>query len=334
CIWAAVTAFRFTDPDGTVYFDGMVEDITSRKEAERSRDRLIEILEATPDFVATSDLDGHILYRNRDSWRSLGLDLDSPLAKMSGPNVHPEWALRRIREEGIPTAIRAGSWSGETALLDAEGREIPVSQVIVAHYGPDGGAERLSAIMRDISERKALESELQRQATHDRLTGVLNRHRFEVLLDEELQRAERYGAGFALVMFDLDHFKRINDTYGHPTGDQVLCRVADLIQERLRQTDILARWGGEEFLALLPGTGLSGARELAEDLRQAVDDGEIISGIRATISLGVAELRTGESRTTLLKRVDDALYSAKEGGRNRVEEARTATGSPDRAEDA
>ncbi|MFA9459757.1 diguanylate cyclase [Thiohalorhabdus methylotrophus] len=321
-IWAAVTAYRHRDPDGTIYFDGTMEDITTRKEAEMARDRLIQILEATPDFVATSDLEGRPLYRNRGGWRMLGLSPNTPLEEAPRDDIHPDWALHRIQEAGIPTAIREGYWEGETALLDTAGREIPVSQVIVAHYGPDGEAERLSTIMRDISERKALESELQRQATHDRLTGLFNRHHFEALLSDEIQRAERYANPFSLVMFDIDHFKRVNDTHGHPVGDRVLCQVADTVQERLRQTDILARWGGEEFLALLPGTPLPGAAELAEYLRRAIADTETLPGIPATISLGVAEFRVGESWTTLLKRVDDALYRAKTGGRNRVETAR------------
>lgn len=156
-------------------------------------------------------------------------------------------------------------------------------------------------------------------ALKDELTGLLNRHTLEGAVAAESQRQDRYRAPLALVMVDIDHFKDVNDTYGHDIGDRVLVEVARRIKANLRDTDLLFRWGGEELLVLAPETGLAGATSLAEKLRRSLFESEIEPAGIITASFGVVERLPGEAREICFKRVDQAMYRAKTGGRNRVE---------------
>jgi len=165
----------------------------------------------------------------------------------------------------------------------------------------------------------AANRELERRATYDAVTGLLNRASIERALDDEINRQARYGDTFSLIMMDIDGFKALNDTYGHETGDRVLARLGEIFQEELRDADKPGRWGGEEFLVILPNTQSEAAIRLAERLRQRVA-GEHFEDIEAlTLSLGVScGHQSGEDRPALLKRLDDALYGAKRSGRNRT----------------
>ncbi|MBW4674475.1 MAG: AAA family ATPase [Desmonostoc geniculatum HA4340-LM1] len=140
-------------------------EIAERQRAEKDRDRLIAMLEATTDYVGTADSLGNVLWNNVQFRKLLGVSTDTDLSTFSIPNYHPQWALEIIQNQGIPAAIRDGTWVGETALLDSDGREIPVSQMIIAHKATDGSVEYLSTIIRDISEAKHREAELKRAET-------------------------------------------------------------------------------------------------------------------------------------------------------------------------
>jgi len=133
-----------------------------RRHIEREQARLVAIIEATPDMVATGDPDGHVLYYNRAGLHMLGFEPGLDLSTVRFLDTHPEWAAKLVAETGIPHAIEHGTWSGETALLRRDGREIPISQVIIAHKGPDGSVEYLSTIARDITQRKQAEDELRK----------------------------------------------------------------------------------------------------------------------------------------------------------------------------
>ena len=173
-----------------------------------------------------------------------------------------------------------------------------------------------------MTEEKRLEDELRRLSTTDGLTGLFNRRHMDSVLDVEFSRASRTGAPLAVMMFDIDHFKKFNDTHGHEQGDRVLKAVARGFAETLRKHDMAFRYGGEEFIAILPETPLEGAAALAERLRKEIEGGEV-DGLRVTISIGVAAYpeipaATGEA---LVDAADQALYVSKEGGRNRVSRA-------------
>jgi diguanylate cyclase (GGDEF)-like protein len=163
--------------------------------------------------------------------------------------------------------------------------------------------------------------QVQRLASHDELTRALNRRALMASLDRERARAERSGVPFAIGMMDLDHFKSVNDTYGHGTGDTVLRGFADIVHETMRTTDVFGRYGGEEFLIVLVGTELPAALEALERIRAAVqthDWNALAPGLKLTVSAGVAHFRKGQSIEQLLHDADQSLYQAKGAGRNRV----------------
>jgi len=165
-------------------------------------------------------------------------------------------------------------------------------------------------------------SELARLAATDKLTGLSNRLKIDEYLDAAIQRAQDTDSPLSLILLDLDHFKRINDTYGHLQGDRVLVELSETLSATIRTTDLLGRWGGEEFLVICSGMTLAAAVERAEQLRAAVC-AHVFAGLEQpqTASLGVASYWAGESREDLLTRVDAALYRAKLDGRDRVVQA-------------
>jgi diguanylate cyclase (GGDEF)-like protein/PAS domain S-box-containing protein len=186
----------------------------------------------------------------------------------------------------------------------------------------DKGHRYYAAVLRDVSESKKTEEELLRLAATDPLTGALNRREFTLLADREALRSNRYHHALSILMMDLDQFKRLNDTYGHSAGDKVLQRFTTLCTNTLRNVDIFGRWGGEEFVALLPETDIEGAAVIGERLRKLVAESVLTyhdHKINFTVSVGIAQYKDGE--TTLdgpMGRADSAIYDAKKAGRNRI----------------
>ncbi len=174
----------------------------------------------------------------------------------------------------------------------------------------------------------------ERIAERDHLTSAYNRRYIMQALEQERSRSERRHAPFAIIIFDLDHFKNINDHHGHVTGDRVLSRFAQVARRELRAVDVISpgrrrhafgRFGGEEFIALLPETGLEGARHCAERMQEVMAEERFENGISVTFSAGIAVYRYGETIEQTLSRADDALYRAKNAGRNRVYEEKPAS---------
>jgi diguanylate cyclase (GGDEF)-like protein/PAS domain S-box-containing protein len=181
----------------------------------------------------------------------------------------------------------------------------------------------ISGIVFDVSKNKELELELKianeklkQIAFLDELTHLANRRLLLEKLESEYNRANRYSETFSIVMVDIDHFKRINDTYGHNTGDLVLQNLANILSSRARDTDVVSRWGGEEFIILLPHTNIRDAKTVAESIRQAVSHASLGINERVTISLGVSEYRKSISPNKLIEEADCLLYEAKCNGRN------------------
>ncbi|WP_319380974.1 diguanylate cyclase [Thiomicrorhabdus sp.] len=159
----------------------------------------------------------------------------------------------------------------------------------------------------------------------DKLTGISNRAKLDKELGRELDRAERYDLPLSIIMLDLDHFKNVNDYFGHEVGDQVIQNVARILHSNVRKVDVVGRWGGEEFLIICPQTDKSGASILAENLRRKIEEFDFVEAGRQTASFGVAQYRKSEERTAFFRRVDQALYLAKGDGRNRVCDAEEAS---------
>ena len=161
-------------------------------------------------------------------------------------------------------------------------------------------------------------SEYEKSSKEDPLTGCLNRAGFSSILLREQENLSKNGCPVSFVMLDIDHFKDVNDTYGHSVGDEVLVNLTRLIRDKIRNTDALVRWGGEEFVILCRDTPIQNAQFLAEKLRVAIEGATLIKQQQVTCSFGIAEMIPGEDPKKLFERADKALYSAKEGGRNRV----------------
>jgi diguanylate cyclase len=185
----------------------------------------------------------------------------------------------------------------------------------------DNQVSGIFLIVQDVTELASYEQKLVEMNVKDGLTGIFNRRYFQTRLNEEYQRHKRYDTKLSLIMFDIDFFKKVNDTHGHQCGDAVLQTVASKTTSIIRQTDCLARYGGEEFCCLLPQTELTDAVTLAERLRQLIEKQVIVyqeKNVNVTISLGVSDLKPEDSAEAFLKKADQALYQAKNSGRNRV----------------
>jgi diguanylate cyclase (GGDEF)-like protein len=203
---------------------------------------------------------------------------------------------------------------GALVLIGRRGAFDATARQVLGMLGNQAGAALLAIRLKD-RERE--------RASRDGLTGLYNRREFDRLLQAAVAREERQQGRFALLLLDIDHFKRLNDTYGHPAGDGALRNTARLLEKHLRKGDQAARYGGEEFAAILPGADEKGARHLADRIRKAVGEAEqeMAPGqtVRVTVSLGLAVWPDdGQHPETLLAAADRALYAAKEGGRDRV----------------
>ena len=168
---------------------------------------------------------------------------------------------------------------------------------------------------------------MREQACRDKLTGLLNRHAGAAELQRCQMQALASGQGFGVILGDIDHFKQVNDGWGHVTGDRVLQAVACVLQDTVRSTDHVVRWGGEEFLVILPDVEMPAVQELAERMRCAVQNQSVAQAGQCTMSMGVGVWQLGESEEALLQRIDAALYAAKERGRNQVCVAGLASGA-------
>jgi diguanylate cyclase (GGDEF)-like protein len=162
------------------------------------------------------------------------------------------------------------------------------------------------------------QEDLRELATLDPLTSLFNRRRFSEFLQHEIDRTKRYGANLSVIMFDIDHFKKINDTFGHQEGDGVLKAFSRRIKSIIRESDLVARWGGEEFMVLAVNTDVKNAEAVAEKIRSDIEAQQFLNKTRFTVSAGVTQFRDEDTATSLIERVDEALYLAKNGGRNQV----------------
>ncbi len=286
-------------------------------EAERAR--LVEILEATSDLVSISEPDGTVIYLNAAGGGLTGVAAPDAVGR-SSREFHPSWAQDLIRREGEPTATSTGVWQGETAIVRADGAEIPVSQVIIAHRNDDGAVRFFSTIARDIRDRKAYEARLEYLANYDALTGLPNRTLLADRAAQSIAHARRAGRPAALLAVDLDRFKLVTEGSGVAAGDALLRMVSDRLRSIVREGDTVARLGADAFAVLAadlarPDDALAVARKIQEGLRApfVVDGREI----HITVSIGASvHPRDGDEFEILLRNADSAMHRVKAEGRN------------------
>ncbi|MFI5371233.1 MAG: diguanylate cyclase [Candidatus Eisenbacteria bacterium] len=318
----SVTASPIRDEDGTlVALSGIYRDVTVderlRADLERSAAYLQSVLAGMDSGIVLSDASGRIVYVNRpfaefsgrpeerlvgearvDVLRRLleHLREPEPLLRIVGPSPPVEGEIEFVLEGSMHGVFR---WSS---------RPVPLPE----------GEGRLD-VVRDVTNETQLREMYMKQAVTDPLTSLLNRLGGHQTIAREVARARRHGAPLSFAMIDIDHFKRVNDEHGHGVGDDVLREVADLIGRSIRGDDALIRWGGEEFLLLLPGARVEQARDLAGRLREKVAAMAVEGLPRVTISLGVAELAAEDpGAEAAIERADERMYAAKSAGRDRV----------------
>ena len=225
--------------------------------------------------------------------------------------------LKRLRA-AIADGAELPTFQGDLEYYRKDGSILWAELRVVPQVDSNGHFVQLLGVTRDISERKRFEEELARLAITDALTGVWNRRYGLELFTRARDEALRYNVPMTLLMLDLDHFKTVNDTNGHQAGDRVLVEITARISAHMRLTDVLARWGGEEFLVLLRHCRTKEAVEFAENIRQLVVS-ELIHEIGTiTMSVGVAELHPDDTIDSWVHRADQAMYAAKASGRNAV----------------
>lgn len=305
-------------------------DLTARKAAEDERDQLAErnrlLLESAGDGIYGVDLAGRCTFVNPAALEMLGFSQEEVI----GHDQHALFHYRRedgaaYSHEDCPVYKTLGDQrarEGEDAFIRKDGSVFPI-HLRVAPLQAAGRTVGAVVVFQDVTERRMLEARLREMATTDALTGLVNRRVLMERLEEECLRVNRSGLESSLLMFDLDHFKRINDDFGHAVGDRVLLQFAELIGSNRRRTDVAARVGGEEFVLLLPDTPVELAYKLANELRTEVMQSSVESDagvpIDFTVSIGCTAIRPEDRDVDdVLLRADRALYRAKHGGRNRV----------------
>ena len=295
-----------------------------------------EIVEGCADAILVIDGDQTIRFLNKSAEAMFGRPNEEALGQ-SLEILLPE-GFRKSHHKRVAHFAASAQAPRFMAHRDApifglrkSGEIFPADVTILRTRDKEG--LHLVAVVRDITESRQLEDRLRVLARTDSLTGILNRGAFEARAKEEVSRSIRFGQPLATVMMDIDHFKDINDRFGHALGDDALRSFVKLVSGQLRTCDVLGRWGGEEFALMLPSTTARAAFEVAERIRLAVkaapfsmeEDG---NPIHLSVSAGVTDLRDGDTVDTMLDRADQALYAAKSDGRNCVRQGATETTVP------
>lgn len=261
-------------------------------------------------------------------------DMEAEAIRQTGALIEASVAkvIQRMNEANESTSRYGKSLDTFTGRLSRGIEHAELQQIVGAVISETTkmreSSERIAGDIKEssleiIELRRSLES-VRREAHTDALTGIANRRSFDMSLRAALRDAKEAGETLSLLMIDIDHFKKFNDSYGHQLGDKVLQLVARILKTSVKGRDTVARYGGEEFAVILPSTRLAGAATLADQIREAVASRHIIQKRTGedfgtiTLSLGAANLRTSDSADSLIKRADEALYRAKRGGRNRV----------------
>ncbi len=300
-------------------------DITQQKENEKklleSEKKYRELVESVNSIVLRWKPDGEITFINSFGEKFFKYRKGELIGKNILKTIVPE---KELSGRNLKTLIKNIVKEPEKYIynenenITKDGERVWIYWTNKPIFDEKGNLVEILSIGTDITDRKHFEKKLEELATTDLLTGLYNRRKFEETLLKEIEEAKRYNKIFSIILLDIDFFKDINDTYGHQVGDYILQTIAKLIKRLLRKTDTVARWGGEEFVIILPNGKINGAFQLAERLRKSVEAIEFPIDKKCTISLGVTEYQTGDTPHSILKRADLALYAAKQSGRNRT----------------
>jgi diguanylate cyclase (GGDEF)-like protein/PAS domain S-box-containing protein len=308
-------------------FVAIIDDVTEavRQEARIRADhqRFQAIFDNIRDYaIYTVDLEGRIDMWNRSLDRIGGWQIEDVIGAPVGMFFPTDMIDQSQSIELLDRARQFGKAEAEGWRVRKDGSRFWGSTVAASLPPQPWQTSGYIMVARDLTERKQTEDRLVALSITDPMTGALNRRAGETALREGFRGWKHDGRRFSLLMIDCDHFKSINDTWGHDGGDTVLIALVRLCRENLRDSDTIFRWGGEEFMLLLPETKLGIAQMVAERLRKALETTEIDYGgypISVTVSIGVVEVCAADNGVDdLVRRVDEALYTAKDAGRNQV----------------
>jgi len=303
----------------------LAEEVSKRLDSEASLQTLIE---AIPDMFWLKDLDGVYLNCNRKFERFFGAKKSDIVGKTDYHFVDQDLADSFRKHDKETIAQNETSTNEELVTFKDDGHKELLETIKTPFIDSKNNLIGVLGIARNITARKEAEEKLLYLSVHDPLTGLYNRRVLEERVKEEVNRAKRYNHPLSIFMLDVDHFKKINDTYGHSNGDKALRYLAEVLSFEIRTTDYAARYGGEEFVVILPDTLLPQAQELAERLRLTIAQSPIPSvdmqRLNMTISIGIASYPLHhESWAGLFKAADSAMYLAKKAGRNQIKTAVT-----------
>ena len=324
-VWIRNTMVPYYDRKGRlIRYDGLIEDISHRKLSEGalkvSEEKFRAIAQTAVDAIITADVNGNIIFWNKSAQGIFGYKEEEVMGKPLSLLIPERYRGGHEKQIEMITSKLDFSYSdgiAEMHGLRKDGSEFPLE--LTVSMWKVGEETFYSGIIRDITRRKHMEHELENLATTDRLTQAYNRTKFHEIIKGEIERVKRYGHPLSMILFDIDHFKKVNDNFGHSAGDYILKTLTSIVKENLREIDFLVRWGGEEFIVITPETDLEKAEILAERIRKAIEDYTFEQAGKITISLGVTRFRRDENEDSFIKRADDTMYKAKEKGRNRVE---------------
>lgn len=224
---------------------------------------------------------------------------------------HPNTPIE-LYEEMWTTILQGKTWRGEIQDRAKDGSSIWLKHIITSDIDNTGMVIGFTSISHDISDKK----EIERLSVTDGLTGLFNRRKLDEVIQNEIDRFDRYNQPFAVILLDIDFFKKVNDNFGHKVGDLVLINIAKILHTKVRKTDLIGRWGGEEFMVVCSSTQLNGAMNLAENIRKAIEV-EVFPDVgNLTASFGVTQCYEGNTADDIFLRTDSALYMAKKNGRN------------------
>ena len=310
------------------YVLSVIRDVTHLKEVERklreSEERHRLLADNASDVIWMMDLTGQFTYVSPSVEKLRGFTVEEVKKQSQAELLCPESLIHL--QKGLDDAIENVmnnrpfvDFRGELEQPCKDGTTVWTETTVSGIYDDKGEFKGMLGVSRDISKRKIMEAEITRLSVTDKLTQIYNRLKIDEVLESELERSARSKNLFAIIMLDIDHFKQVNDTYGHQVGDSVLIEIADIMKNHVRSIDVIGRWGGEEFFVILPQTDLNGGVNLAEKLRTVVEQNHFKTVDKLTVSFGVAVYLDDRTAAGIVSRADKALYKAKENGRNRVE---------------
>ncbi|MEK9826545.1 MAG: diguanylate cyclase [Methylotenera sp.] len=272
---------------------------------------MVKALNDSPDCVIITDSDNKIIFVNTGFEQLTGYKQQEVL----GAEPSLLWQNQFVSEPGGNGNVH---FQTESANLRKDGSQFFVDQSIATIEDESKKVTHFVSFSKDATQRLKYELSLKDMSSKDAMNGLINRRSGEQLLKQHTADYAVSKNPLCLIMLDIDNFKKINDTYGHGRGDEILKSSSLLIKSRARNSDNVIRWGGEEFLILLPNTQLAAAIEFAERIRNSIESEADHEAGKITASLGVAQLENGESSASLLSRADKALYKAKLQGKNCV----------------